>query len=54
VERATWVIELGVGLACLAGGVAAWPTPRLRLIAVLLLVAGLAAAGHAVVQLATD
>lgn len=44
----TWVVELGVGLGCIAGGVVAVRTPRRRLIGVVLLIAGAAAAVHAV------
>jgi len=54
VETATWVIELGVGLACLAVGGLALRNPRLRLVGVVLLVAGAAAAAHAVFQLLAD
>jgi hypothetical protein len=51
VETVVWAIELGVGIACLAGAALALRHPRLRLVGAVLLVAGLAAAGHAVVQL---
>jgi len=54
VEAATWVIELGVGLACLVVGALALRNPRLRLVGVVLLVAGAAAAAHAVSQLLAD
>jgi len=53
VDAATWLTELGVGLACLA---IAWITARrigFRPIAVLLAIAGLAAAAHALLQLAS-
>lgn len=50
-EAVTWVIELGVGLACLVVGWLAVRRPRLRVIGVVLLVAGVAAAGHALWQL---
>lgn len=53
-ETATWVIELGVGLACLVVGALTLRTPRLRLVGVVLLVAGAAAAAHAVFQLLAD
>jgi hypothetical protein len=53
VETATWVIELGVGLACLVVAGLALRNPRLRVVGVVLLVAGVAAAAHAVFQLAT-
>jgi hypothetical protein len=51
VDVVTSVIELGVGLGCLAGGVVACRLPRYRLIGVLLVVAGLAASAHAVLAL---
>ena len=50
-ETATWVIELGVGLACLVVASLALRNPRLRVIGILLLIAGIAAAGHATMQL---
>lgn len=50
-ETAIWLIELGVGLACMAVAVLALRNPRLRLGGVVLLVAGIAAAGHATTQL---
>ena len=46
-DALTSVIELGVGLGCIAGGVAAMRTPRLRIVGVVLLVAGAAACVHA-------
>jgi hypothetical protein len=49
VSTVTSVIELLVGLACIALGAAVWS--RLRLAAVVLLAAGLVAAVHAVVEL---
>jgi hypothetical protein len=49
VSTLTSVIELLVGLACIALGAAVWS--RLRLAAVGLLAAGLAAAVHAIVDL---
>jgi hypothetical protein len=52
VERATWLIELGVGIACVAGGLVAVRRPPLRIVGVALLVAGLAAAAHASLRLA--
>jgi len=51
VETLTWAIELGVGIACLAVAALSLRHPRLRLVGAVLLVAGVAAAGHAVVQL---
>lgn len=50
-QAAIWVIELGVGLACLAGGVMVFRTQRMRVVGILLVLAGGAAAGHAVVRL---
>ena len=50
-ETAIWMIELLVGLACLVLGMSALRTVRYRLIGVVLLVAGVAAAGHALIQL---
>ncbi|MEX0650633.1 MAG: hypothetical protein WD186_01220 [Actinomycetota bacterium] len=52
-ETVTWAIELGVGLACLAIGSVAIRGQRLRIVGVVLVVAGLAASGHALVQLVT-
>jgi len=52
VETITWTIELGVGLACLVVGSVAIRGGRLRVVGVLLVVAGLAAAAHALTQLA--
>jgi len=51
VETAIWVIELGVGLACLVLGLSARRTPRYWLVGIVLLIAGAAAAGHALIQL---
>jgi len=53
VETVTWAIELGVGIACLVIATATLRAPRLRWIGVALAIAGLAAAGHATVQLFT-
>ena len=50
-ETAIWVIELLVGLACLVLGMSALRTVRYRPIGVVLLLAGAAAAGHALIQL---
>jgi hypothetical protein len=52
-ETVTNIVELAVGLGCLAAGAGAWRRPRLRWVAALLLVAGLAAVGHAAAALAT-
>jgi hypothetical protein len=51
VDVVTWLIELGVGMGCIAGGIASVRTPRLRVVGVMLLVAGAAASIHAVVAL---
>jgi hypothetical protein len=53
VETGTWVIELGVGLACLVVAGLALRNPRLRVVGVVLLVAGVASAAHAAFRLAT-
>ncbi|HWC71678.1 MAG TPA: hypothetical protein VG993_10990 [Actinomycetota bacterium] len=50
-ETAIWVIELGVGLACLVLGLSALRASRYRLVGIVLLIAGAAAAGHALFQL---
>ena len=50
-ETATDVIELLVGLGCLAAAVPALRTRRLAWLGVVLLVAGTAAAVHAVARL---
>lgn len=50
-ETATWVIELGVGLACLVVAGLALRNPRLRVVGILLLIAGIAAAAHASIRL---
>ena len=47
----TWVIEIGVGIACFVVAVLALRDRRLRLIGALLFVAGLAAIAHATFQL---
>jgi hypothetical protein len=54
VDVVTWSIELAVGVACLAIAVVAFRAGRLRAIGVVLVVAGLAAAGHATLRLATS
>ena len=46
------LIELAVGVACLAGAVAAWRRSGLRWAAVALAVAGGAAVGHAILSIA--
>ena len=50
-DTITNVVELGVGIACLVAAVGTWRRPGLRAWAALFLVAGLAAAVHAVVAL---
>ena len=50
-DIATNVVELAVGLGCLAAGVGAWRR-SLRWVGALLAVAGLTAAVHAAVALA--
>ena len=50
-ETITDVVELAVGLGCLAAGVGAWRRPQLRWVASLLLVAGLAAVVHSALAL---
>lgn len=51
VEAVTWTIELGVGLACLVVGAAALRGARRPFIGAMLVIAGITALGHAVVQL---
>ncbi|HEX7247989.1 MAG TPA: hypothetical protein VF351_07810 [Actinomycetota bacterium] len=51
-ETAIWLVELGVGIACLAVGAVSLRGPRMRVVGALLLIAGLAAAGHASTRLA--
>jgi hypothetical protein len=48
----TYLVELAVGLGCLAGAVAAWRVPRVRWVAAVLAVAGLTAVAHSIVELA--
>jgi hypothetical protein len=45
------VVELAVGVACLFAGGGLWRSPGVRWAAVLLVIAGLAAAIHAVVAM---
>ena len=47
----TAVIEAAVGLACLIGAADIWRRPGLRMAAVILAIAGLAAVIHAVTSL---
>ena len=51
-ETLTSVVELVVGLGCLAAAAGSWRRPSLRWVAALLLVAGLAAVAHAAIALA--
>ena len=53
VMEITALIELGVGIVCVAGAAGAWRIRRARWLAVLLGVAGVAACASAVSQLAT-
>jgi hypothetical protein len=47
----TYLIELGVGLACIAIAISMWQGTRRRTVADVVLIAGLAATGHAVWRL---
>ena len=51
-QTLTYVTELLVGLGCLVAAVATARGPRLRWLALVLVVAGVAAIVHAVVELA--
>ena len=51
-DTITNIVELCVGLACLAAGIGSWPRPGLRLWAALFAIAGLVAVIHAVIALA--
>jgi peptidoglycan/LPS O-acetylase OafA/YrhL len=51
-QTLTYVTELLVGLGCLAAAVATTRGPRLRWLALVLGVAGVAAIVHAIVELA--
>jgi hypothetical protein len=51
-DLVTNLVELAVGLGCLAAGAGAWRRPGLAWLAALLVVAGLAATVHAAVELA--
>ena len=51
-QTLTYVTELLVGLGCLVAAVATARSPRLRWLALVLGVAGVAAIGHAIVELA--
>jgi hypothetical protein len=50
----TYVTELAVGLGCVVAAVATARSRRLRWFALVLAVAGAAAIGHAIVELATE
>lgn len=50
-DVATYGIEAAVGAACLVAAYTVWRRPGLRLMAVLLAVAGVAAVGHAALSL---
>ena len=50
-DEVMWIIELGVGVGCLAGGVAAVRVPSPRIVGVIALVGGAAAAIHAIAAL---
>ena len=49
-ETITSVVELAVGLGCLAAAAGSWRRPSLRWVAALLLVAGPAAVIHAALE----
>jgi hypothetical protein len=50
-EGATYIVELLVGLGCLIAGAATLRGPRARWVGIVLLVAGVAAIVHALVEL---
>ena len=52
-QTLTYVTELLVGLACVIAGAATARSPRLRWLALVLGVAGVAAIVHAIAELAT-
>ena len=52
-DAATSIVELLVGIGCLAGAAATIGRPRLRWLGVVLAIAGLLAVAHAVIELAT-
>jgi hypothetical protein len=52
-EAVNGVVEALVGLVCLGAGIAVWRKPGLRLLALVLAVAGVAAIGHALIALAS-
>lgn len=47
----TYLVELSVGLGCLAGAAMAWRLPRVRWLTIVLGMAGLTAVLHAAVAL---
>jgi hypothetical protein len=51
-DALTYVIELAVGLGCLAAAAGLWRHRSLRIVAALFALGGVAAAGHAVWALA--
>ena len=51
-EAVNAIVETLVGLVCMGAGIAVWRKPGLRLLAVVLAVAGLAAIAHAAIALA--
>ena len=51
VRALTYIVELLVGLGCLIAGAAILPSRRTRWVGLLLLVAGVAAIVHAIVEL---
>jgi hypothetical protein len=52
-EAVNAVVETLVGFVCLGAGIAVWRKPGLRLLALVLAVAGLAAIGHAATAIAS-
>lgn len=51
-DTAIALVELAVGLGCIAGGVGTFRMGGSRVLGVVLLIAGVAAAGHALVAFA--
>ena len=51
-DTAIALVELAVGLGCIVGGVGTYRMGGSRVLGVVLLIAGMAAAGHALVVLA--
>jgi hypothetical protein len=50
-DALTYAIELAVGTASLAAGIAAWRSSAPRWLAIVLAIAGIAACAHAVIEL---